>query len=75
MDELLPGAEFAYISAVSDDIGMSPFEADLCWSSKSLLNLITSNNDSNKSINEFKERLRSTLEDSKYAYRLAKAEK
>ena len=33
-DELLPGSEFAYNSAVSDNLGMSPFEADLDGSPK-----------------------------------------
>ena len=35
-DELLPAAEFAYSSAVSDDLGMKPFEMDLGWIPKML---------------------------------------
>ena len=73
-DELLPGAEFAYNSAISDDLGMLPFEVDLGWNPKSPLDLISSNYESNESIGEFKERLKSTLEDAKYAYKLAKAD-
>jgi hypothetical protein len=30
-DELLPHTEFAYNSAVSEELGMSPFESDLGW--------------------------------------------
>ena len=30
-DELLPGAEFAFNSALRGDLGMAPFEVDLGW--------------------------------------------
>ncbi len=30
-DELLPGAEFAYNTAMIEDLGMTPFEVDLDW--------------------------------------------
>ncbi len=33
-DELLPGAEFAYNSALSEDLGMAPFKVDLGWNPK-----------------------------------------
>ena len=51
---LLPGVEFAYNSAVSDDMGMSLFEAELGWNPKSPLDLIKIKNDSKESIIEFK---------------------
>lgn len=73
-DELLPGAEFAYNSAVSDDLGMTPFEADLGWNPKSPLDLMSSSNHLNETVAEFKERLKETLEDAKFAYQLAKAD-
>ena len=73
-DELLPDAEFAYNSAVPDDLGMSPFETDLGWSLKSPLDLVISKNDYNNSITVFKEMPKSTLEDAKNTFRLAKAE-
>ena len=38
--DLFPAAEFAYNSAVSEDLGMSPFELDLGWNPKSALELM-----------------------------------
>ena len=40
-DELLPAAEFSYNSAVSDDLGESPFEADLGCVPRSPLDFIS----------------------------------
>ena len=40
-DELLPAAEFSYNSSVSEDLGMSPFELDLGWIPKSLLDFLS----------------------------------
>ena len=67
-DEILPGAEFAYSSAISDALGMPPFEADLGRNPKSPLDLISGHYESNESISEFKESLQTMLEDAKYAY-------
>ena len=39
-DNLLPAAEFAYNSAVSEDLGTSPFELDIGWKPKSALEFI-----------------------------------
>ena len=39
-DDLLPAAEFAYNSAVYEDLGMSPFELDLGWNPKSALEVL-----------------------------------
>ena len=72
-DELLPAAEFAYNSAVSEDLGMSPFELDLGWIPKSPLDLLSGNEISVQSVEEFKNRLKTSLEDAKYSYKIAKA--
>lgn len=74
-DELLPSAEFAYNSSISQDLGMTPFEAELGWNPKSPLDLISGSVSivENESINEFKDRLKVSLEDAKYAYKIAKA--
>ena len=67
-DELLPGAQFAYNSALSDDLGISPLEADRNWNPKHMLDFITNSKDLNESDYELKERLESKLEDAKYVY-------
>jgi len=72
-DELLPAAEFAYNSAVSEDIGMSPFELDLGWNPKSPLDMLSSREDKNATVEEFKSNLKSSLEDAVYAYKISKA--
>ncbi len=73
-DELLPGAEFAYNSAVSEDLGMTPFEVDLGWNPKSPLDLVSSLSASNETVSQFKDRLKVVLDDAKFAYKLAKAD-
>ena len=73
-DELLPGAEFAYNSATSENLGMSPFEVDLGWNPKSPLDMLVGNTEKNESISEFKVRLKESLNDARFAYRLAKAD-
>ena len=72
-DELLPGAEFAYNSSISEDLGMTPFEIDLGWNPKSPLDLVTTSSTSNETLSDFKERLKATLDDAKYAYKISKA--
>ena len=72
-DELLPAAEFAYNSAVSEDMGMSPFEIDLGWNPKSPLDLLASPEDKNETVEEFKVKLKASLEDALYAYKISKA--
>ena len=71
--ELLPAAEFAYNSAVSEDIGMYPFELDLGWCPKSPLDSLVSSTDSNESVEEFKSRLRESLNDAIFAHRVSKS--
>lgn len=72
-DELLPAAEFAYNSAVSEDIGMSPFEMDLGWNPKSPLDMLSSSSGKNETVEEFKLKLKESLNDAIYAYKVAKA--
>lgn len=72
-DELLPAAEFAYNSAISEDLGMSPFEMDLGWNPKSPLDMLTSNEDKNQTVEEFKNDLKASMEDAVYAYKITKA--
>jgi len=72
-DELLPAAEFAYNSAVSEDMGMSPFEIDLGWNPKSPLDLLASPEDKNETVEEFTVNLKASLEDALYAYKISKA--
>ncbi len=67
-DELLPGAEFAYNSTMSEDLGMSLFEVDLGWKPKSPLDCLNTTLDPNESVEEFKTRLKLSLDDAKYAY-------
>jgi len=72
-DELLPAAEFAYNSAVTEDLGMSPFELDLGWVPKSALDFISGSEVPVQSVDEFKQRLKNSLEDAQYSYRVLKA--
>ncbi len=50
---------------------MSPFEVDLDWKQKSPLDLLNTTLDSNESVEEFKTRLNLSLDDAKFAYKLA----
>ena len=65
-DELLPAAEFAYNSAVTEDFGISPFEMDLGWKLKSQLELISGERgeDVNEGVEDFRRKLKVSLEDS-----------
>jgi len=72
-DELLPSAEFAYNSSVSEDLSISPFELDLGWVPKSPLDLISRKDSPNETVEEFKSRLKGSLEDARFAHQVAKA--
>jgi len=72
-DDLLPAAEFAYNSAVTEDLGMSPFELDLGWIPKSPLDFISGSEIPVQSVHEFKQRLKDSLEDAQYSYKVSKA--
>ena len=72
-DELLPAAEFAYNSAVSDDLGASPFELDLGCVPKSPLDFISGSEDPVESVDELRQKLKSSLEDAQFSYKVSKA--
>ena len=72
-DELLPAAEFAYNSSVSEDLGMSPFELDIGWNPKSALDFVTEYESSIKSVDDLKKNLKESFEDAQYSYNIAKA--
>ena len=69
----MPAAEFAYNSAVSEDMGMSPFEIDLGCNPKSPLDLLAGPEDKNEIVEKFKVNLKTSLEDALYAYKISKA--
>ena len=72
-DELLPAAEFAYNSAITEDLGMSPFEMDLGYLPKSPLDTLHGNIEKNEKIEDFKSHLKESLKDAVYAHRITKA--
>lgn len=72
-DTLLPAAEFAYNSSLSEDLGMTPFEVDLGWQPKSAVNLLQAKESSNESINQFKERMAEAFRDARFSHEVAKA--
>ena len=72
-DELLPAAEFAYNSAVSEDMSMSPFEMDLGYLPKSPLDSLYGSSETNEKIKDFKLQLKESLKDAIYAHRITKA--
>lgn len=72
-DEFLHSAEFSYNSAISDDLGMTPFEVDLGYNPKSPIDLLKKSDDTVESINEFRNRIKSTFEDAQFCHVLAKA--
>ena len=72
-DELLPAAEFAYNSAISEDIGMSPFEMDLGYLPKSFIDSLHGTSEKNDKIADFKLHLKDSLRDAMYAHKIAKA--
>ncbi len=72
-DELLSSAEFAYNSAVSDDLGMSPFKMDLGWTPKCPIDMFARNDCPVEPFTEFDSRLNETLSDAKISYQVSKA--
>eukprot|EP00737_Agarophyton_chilense_P002170 gb/GEZJ01002467.1/.p1 GENE.gb/GEZJ01002467.1/~~gb/GEZJ01002467.1/.p1 ORF type:complete len:321 (-),score=19.04 gb/GEZJ01002467.1/:658-1620(-) len=72
-DLLLPSAEFAYNSAASEDLGMSPFEVDLGWKPKAPLDALFRRSTTVKSLGDFRDQMKMVLEDAAYAHELAKA--
>jgi hypothetical protein len=52
--ELLPSVEFDYNSALSEDLGVSPFEVDLGWCPSFPLDMISGSRSSLESVEDFK---------------------
>ncbi len=72
-DENLTAAEFAYNSARSDELQTTPFEIDTGWNPRTPLE--PSREDSPvESVNEFKKRLKDSLDDGRFSHELAKAQ-
>ena len=74
-DKRLTAAEFAYNSAVTEDLGMSPIERDLGWNQKSPLELISGarGEEVNASAEDFSRKLKVSLEDAYFLHKVAKA--
>ncbi len=72
-DDLLSSAELAYNSAISDDLGMSPFEVDLGWNPKAPIDILARNDCHVETVTEFKSRLNESLNDAKFSYQVSKA--
>lgn len=72
-DKLLTAAEFAYNSAVSEDLGMSPYEVDLGWKPRDPLDILSGSTPRVQSVCELKETLRGAIDDAIWAHKLAKS--
>lgn len=66
-------AEFANSSAVSENLGLSPLEIDLGWKSRSSLDMTAASPTQLESLSDFRQRLRSLLQDTQLAHEAAKA--
>lgn len=74
-DKILPAAEFAYNSADTEDLGMSPFEIDFRRSQKSHVDMFQSQDSKIDSANEFKKRMRELLCDANFTHEISKERK
>ena len=76
-DKLLWAAEVAYKSAGTEDLGISPSVRGLGWNQKSPLELIsgTRGEEVNASAEEFRRKLKVSLEDAYFSHKLAKAKR
>lgn len=72
-DRLLISAEFAYNSANMEGSGACPFELDLGWKPRSLLNLLSKSDCKVESLEEFRLRLSESYKDAKFAQEVAQA--
>lgn len=73
-DDLLAPAEFAYNSSNVESMGVTPSEADIGWNPRSPLDIMSKRTDlSNQSVVDMAQRLSESLEDAKFAQRLAQA--
>lgn len=74
-DELLPAVKFAYSSCISDDLSVSLFEVDLGWVPRALLDLISGNEVAAQNLEDFKAKLKTSLEYIQLSYKPGKAQK
>ncbi len=72
-DDLLASAEFAYNSSVTEDLGCSPFELDIGWKPKTVLDFISKSEVNVQSLDELKSKLKTSMEDAQFSYKLAKS--
>ena len=73
LDELLASAEFAYSSSVSENLGCSPFELDLGWNPKSVLDFISGSEIDVQSVDDLRKQLKFSLEDAQFSHKLVKS--
>lgn len=71
-DELLPYAEFVEISSILEQLGMYQFELHLGWYPNYAIQLENSSGSLVESVQEFKEKLRISLEDAQLLYKGSK---
>ena len=73
-DDLLPVAELAYNSSLSQNLGMYPIELDLVWNPKSTIDMLPCPHlRAPQSVSDLKDVLQHSLADAQYAYKLAEA--
>lgn len=72
-DLLLPAAEFAYNSAISEDLGATPFEIDLGWKPRDPLQFMTGKTSRVQAASDLKAQLEGAFRDARYAHQIAKA--
>lgn len=72
-DLRLPTTEFLFNISVSKDLGSSPFKLDLRWTPKTLLDSISETDVPVQSVENFKLKLESLLEDVYFLYKFSKA--
>lgn len=70
---LLPSAEFRYNSAISEDLGLSPFQVDIGWQPKAPVDILFRAPTPQETLGDFRDRLSSVMTDTQYAHKLAKA--
>lgn len=69
-DRVLPTAEFAYSSAVSEGLGVALIEIYPMWQPETLLDVISDKDVAVQSVKDFKEKLKSSLDGAQFSYEL-----
>lgn len=69
---LLPAAEFAYNSALSEDLGSSPFEICLGWKPRDPLKLLSGFAPPVQATKDFLAKQHGAFQDAQYAHQVAK---